>query len=69
MSNKIKNIIKKLLKSVIRCVTIKRPVLDVENGKKYYTYRWELFRRFSIKTGYIPVEQYQDEQSEYLEIV
>lgn len=64
-----KKLIKTLIKSVIRRVITKRPVLDVENGKTFYPYRWELFRKFSLKTGYTPVEQCEDEQSEYLEIV
>lgn len=64
-----KKLIKTIIKSIVRRVVTKRPVLDVESGKTYFPYRWELFCRFSIKTGYTPVEQYQDEQSEYLEIV
>lgn len=64
-----KKLIKTLVKSVVRCVITKRPVLDIESRTLHYPYRWELFRKFSIKTGYMPVEQYRDEQSEYLEIV
>lgn len=61
-----KNIIKTLVKSVVRCVVTKRLVLDVENGEKYYPYRWELFRKLIIKRGYIQVEQYEYERSVYL---
>lgn len=63
-----KNIIKKLVKSIVRCVITKQPVLDIESRTLHYPYRWELFRKFSIKTGYIPVKEYGDEQSEYLKI-
>lgn len=64
-----KKIIKTIVKSIVRRVVTKCPVLDVESGKTFYPYHWELFRKFSLKTGYTPVEEYQDEQSEYLEIV
>jgi len=53
-----KKIIKKLRNRIIRKVIVLNPVIDVYNKKEYYPYRWELFKRYAIKTGYIERELY-----------